>query len=281
MRIAIVGAGNLAHALAAALHAAGYTIDQIVSREKTTSLRRARGLAKRVDATAVTAAKAHILADIVWFCVPDGAIRDAAAAIASSTDWTDKVALHSSGALTSDELSSLRPRGAALASVHPLMSFVRGPQPALKDVPFAIEGDARAVQKARRIVKSLGGEAYSIRPRDKAAYHAWGMFTSPLLISLLATGEHVAAQAGLKKNAARKRMLPILRQTLKNYQKLGAAGALSGPLVRGDADTIGRHLRTLHGADRTIYISLIRGGLAYLPAKKRLQIENALRSAGL
>lgn len=281
VRIAIVGAGNLAHALAVALHATGYTIEQIISHNKTASLRRARKLAGRFDATASTAARARISADIVWFCVPDGAIRDAAAAIARATDWTKKVALHSSGVLTSDELSLLRNRGAALASVHPLMTFVRGSQQSLKGVPFAIEGDARAVQKAKRIVKNLGGDAYFIRPKNKAAYHAWGMFTSPLFVSLLATSEHVAAQAGLKKSAARKRMLPILRRTLNNYQKLGAARALSGPLARGDADTIGRHLRTLRGDDRAIYISLIRGAMAYLPSKNKAQITKALLSAGL
>jgi predicted short-subunit dehydrogenase-like oxidoreductase (DUF2520 family) len=280
-RIAVVGAGNLARALAASLHAAGYVIDQIVARGTTASLHRARRLAASVGAVAVAAHKAEISAGIVWFCVPDGAIGDAAASLERSTDWNDKVALHSSGALTSNELSLLRKRGAHVAAVHPLMTFVRGSQTSLTDVPFAIEGDTRAVHEARLIVKRLGGYAYSVRPKNKAAYHAWGMFTSPLLISLLATSEHVAAQAGLKKRDARKRMLPILRQTLNNYQKLGAAGALSGPLARGDADTIQRHLRTLRGVDRAVYISLIRSGLVYLPTKNGTVIEKTLRSRDL
>lgn len=280
-RITIVGAGNLGHALAASLSAAGYTLDQIVARGTAGSLRRARGLAVKVGAAAVAVSKAKISADVVWFCVPDGAITKAAASLERSTDWNSKVALHSSGALASDELFLLKRRGAQVASAHPLMTFVRESQSSLAGVPFAIEGDAHAVEKARRIVKSLGGDAFSIRPKNKAAYHAWGMFTSPLLISLFATSEHVAAQAGLKKSTARKRMLPILTQTLKNYQKLGAADALSGPLVRGDADTIRCHLRTLRGADRAVYIALIRAGLVYLPAKNKTLIGKALRSTDL
>ncbi len=127
--IAIVGAGNLAGALAVSLRGAGYAIDQIVSRGSAASLRRARRLAREVGASAVAAARAQIRAEVVWFCVPDGAIASAAESLTGAADWKGKVALHSSGALTSDELGVLRRRGAAVASVHPLMTFVRGSRP--------------------------------------------------------------------------------------------------------------------------------------------------------
>src|SRR5262249_46036944 len=151
------------------------------------------------------------------------------------------IALHSSGALTSDELSALRRAGASIASVHPLMTFVRNSRPSLKEVSWAIEGDTPAVSLARRIVKSLGGRAYSIRKEDKPAYHAWGTFASPLLVALLATTERVAASAGLNQSQARKRMLPILHQTLANYAALNAGDSFSGPIVRGDVDTVRQH----------------------------------------
>lgn len=279
-RVAIVGAGNLASALAVALHGAGYGIDQIVSRDQAASFRRARRLAGQVGASAVAAARAQIRADIVWFCVPDGAIAGAAEALKAAADWSGKVAVHSSGALTSDELADLQRRGAAVASVHPFMTFVRGSRPRLVGVPFAIEGDAVAVRMARRIVKNLDGCAYSIRNEDKAAYHAWGTFASPLLTALLVTSEHVAAAAGVKVKAARQRMLPILKQTLANYVAFDAAGAFSGPIIRGDVDTVKRHLRTLRGVPvaQDVYVSLARAALAYLPGKNKETIETALKS---
>jgi predicted short-subunit dehydrogenase-like oxidoreductase (DUF2520 family) len=138
--------------------------------------------------------------------------------------------------------------GAAVASVHPLMTFVRGSQPSLAGVSFAVEGDARAVRLGRRVVEDLGGHAYSIRKKEKAAYHAWGTFASPLFTALLATTEQVAALAGVNRKAAKERMIPILRQTLANYAAFGAAGAFSGPLVRGDVDTVKEHLRVLRGS---------------------------------
>jgi predicted short-subunit dehydrogenase-like oxidoreductase (DUF2520 family) len=279
-RIAVVGAGNLASALAVALHQAGYATDQIISRESAASMRKARGLAREVGALASAVSKTRIRAGIVWFCVPDGAIASAAASLASGAQWRGKIALHSSGALASDELAILRKRGASVASVHPLMTFVQGSRPPLAGVPFAIEGNRHATREAGKIVKDLGGHAFAIRKQDKAAYHAWGTFSSPLLTALLATTEQVAASSGVKGKTARLRMLPILRQTLANYANFGARGAFSGPIVRGDVDTVKRHLRSLRASPiaQQVYISLTGAALAYLPTKNKAALEKALRS---
>ena len=75
---------------------------------------------------------------------------------------------------------------------------------------FAIEGDQKAVRAARAIVLALRGQPFAIRKQQKEAYHAWGMFASPLLTALLAAGERVAGAAGVSRKSARQRMLPIL-----------------------------------------------------------------------
>jgi predicted short-subunit dehydrogenase-like oxidoreductase (DUF2520 family) len=278
-RIAIVGAGNLASALAVALHGADYLIEQIIARAS--SMKPARRLARKVRAAAVLSGRGQIRADVVWFCVPDRAIAAAADSLADAAEWKGKAALHSSGALSSDELSVLRRAGAAVASAHPLMTFVGGSRPSLEGVPFAIEGDARAVRLARAIVKGLRGRAFSIRKEQKGAYHTWGMFSSPLLCALLAASERVAAAAGVGPKAARERMLPILRQTLANYARLGAAESFSGPIARGDVETVKTHLkilRNLPGA-REVYIALASAALRDLPAKNRAGLRRLVRKA--
>ena len=277
--ITIVGAGNLAHALGLSLRRAGFKIDGVIAHSRGASLRKAQRLARETG-THASVVPAETQGAVVWFCVPDAEIARAARALAKEIDWRRKVALHSSGALTSDELSVLRRRGAAVASVHPLMTFVRASRPGLAGVPFAIEGDGVAVKVARRIVKDLGGSAYAIRKTDKAAYHAWGTFASPLFTALLATTEQVAAAAGVKPKEARRRMIPILLQTLANYAAFDAAGAFSGPIVRGDVDTVKRHLRVLRGvpAAREVYLALAQAALQYLPAKKKESIRKALDS---
>lgn len=279
-RIAIVGAGNLAAALAPALRNAGYAIEIVVARSSGASLQRARRLAREVRAHALKNPIESLQAELVWFCVPDAQIAAAARSLGARFSWRERIALHSSGALASDELSLLRKRGAEVASVHPLMTFVRGSRPDLSGVPFAVEGDAAAVRVARQLVRDLGGRAYAIRKEDKAEYHAWGTFSSPLLTALLATTEQVASTAGMNPKSARARMLPILQQTLANYARLGAAGAFSGPIVRGDAETIRRHLHGLRRvpAAREVYVALVRAALSTLPARNKSALRRILDS---
>jgi predicted short-subunit dehydrogenase-like oxidoreductase (DUF2520 family) len=276
-RVAIVGAGNLGTALARALQRAGYEIDVVIARARGASLKKAQRLARQLGAGASTDLSA-VRAELIWFCVPDAEIARAARSLAKRIEWKGRVALHSSGALTSDELTVLRSRGAAVASVHPLMTFVRSSGASLAGVPFALEGDPVAVRVARRIVQDVGGRAHSIRKKDKAAYHAWGTFASPLLTALLATTEQVAALAGVSRKAAKQRMIPILLQTLANYAAFGADGAFSGPIIRGDVDTVKRHLRVLRKrpAASEVYAALARAALQYLPVKNKNGIKQLL-----
>jgi predicted short-subunit dehydrogenase-like oxidoreductase (DUF2520 family) len=278
--VAIVGAGNLGSALARSLQQAGYAIEAVMARSRGASLRKAQRLAQQVGARAATDLSG-VEARLVWLCVPDAAIAAAAQSLAGKIEWKGRVAVHCSGALGSDELAALRRRGAAVASVHPLMTFVRRSRPSLAGVPFAIEGDAAAVRVARLVVQDLGGFAYSIRKKDKAAYHAWGTFASPLLNALLVTTEEVATLAGVSRKAARQRMIPILLQTLANYASFGAAGAFSGPIVRGDVDTVNRHLHVLRGAGaaREVYLALAASALRYLPAKNKKVLKQLLDSS--
>jgi predicted short-subunit dehydrogenase-like oxidoreductase (DUF2520 family) len=282
-RVAIIGAGNLGTALALSVQRAGYIIDAVIARSRRASLRKARRLANQVGARALAdpAIDPSVLrADVIWFCVPDAEIARVARALAGKVDWKGRVALHSSGALTSDELAVLRGRGASAASVHPLMTFVPGSRPSLAGVPFALEGDAAALRVARHVLEDMGSHVYAIRKKDKAVYHAWGTFASPLFTVLLATAEQVAALAGVNRKAAKRRMIPILLQTLANYAAFDAAGAFSGPIVRGDVDTVQRHLRVLRNvpAAREVYAALARAALQYLPVKRKNSLKRALDS---
>jgi len=250
---------------------AAYPITEIVFRDGAPIPRKATGLASTTGARARTLTNARLDADVVWICVPDREIANVAANLSRSVSWTKKVAFHSSGALASDELEILRRRGAAVASVHPLMTFVSGSKPRLDGVPFALEGDAIAMRMARRIVRDLNACPFMIRKQAKTAYHAWGAFASPLVIALLVTAEQVARAAGVGAKEARTKMLPILRQTLENYGALGAARALSGPIARGDTAIVAKHLEALRNIPeaRDVYSALTRATLRYLQVGNR------------
>jgi predicted short-subunit dehydrogenase-like oxidoreductase (DUF2520 family) len=317
--IAIVGAGSLASFLAIALDRAGFEIKEIIARDLPGSLRRARSLAAKVGADAVTAHSASLEATVLWVCVPDREIHSAAFGLAdrlrilasankrasvkvkledrgkggvkvklqveklqarkTQAGIKSRFAFHSSGALLSGELEPLRQLGIGTASVHPLMTFVRGARPSLADVPFAVEGDAAAKRVANQIVRKLGGKTFSLPAKRKLAYHAWATMTSPLFLAFLVTVEEAARAAGLTREEARGMSLPIIRQTLTNYSTLGSAQSFSGPLVRGDAETVARHLEELKkqpGA-REVYIALARAALRGLPIKNREQLKRLLK----
>jgi predicted short-subunit dehydrogenase-like oxidoreductase (DUF2520 family) len=202
--------------------------------------------------------------------------------LSRSGEWKEKVVFHSSGALSSRELRALQKRGASVASVHPMMTFVAGVVPDLAGVPFAIEGDLVAVQAARRIVKYLRGEALSIDEKHKAAYHAWGAFASPLLLSLWVTAERAAELAGISRIDARRKMLPIIRQTLANYAARGPEHAFSGPIIRGDVATLQKNLKALRRLPevRNVYLALARSAVSNLPAKNRTRLRQIRGLAG-
>jgi predicted short-subunit dehydrogenase-like oxidoreductase (DUF2520 family) len=295
LSLAFVGAGKLAMCLVPALSSAGYIITEIAARNNAGSLKRARVLARRVGAKAVPLGNAALHADAVWLAVSDREILSVAASIAhqlkpptklSKTHHVDRrlpaqphplrFAFHSSGALSSDELTDLREVGVAVASVHPLMTFASGTTPSLAGVPFAIEGDITAVKTAQAIVLGLGGFSFKFAARRKAAYHAWATLASPLLLAYLATLEKAARAAGIDRENARRMSLPILRQTLANYSRMGSAKPFTGPFVRGDVETVEKHLTMLDRQPRAVYLALARAALERLPVRNRKQFRRLL-----
>jgi predicted short-subunit dehydrogenase-like oxidoreductase (DUF2520 family) len=274
-----VGPGRLGSALARQLRRAGYTITELVSPKRTHSNPKSRSLATSLQVPLSNSDDAVLDANLVWFCVPDREIAGGAQVMARKANWSGKTAFHSSGALPSSELDALRHQGSAIASVHPMMTFVHGTLPSFHGVPFALEGYPAAVKVANRIARDLGGKPFNLRAKDKVAYHAWGAFASPLLVALLVTAEQVARAAGLSAADARKKMLPILKQTIDNYARLGPAGAFSGPLVRGDSEVVRKHLRLLRqvpGA-KDVYIALARIAVRHLPIRQRKKINQTLK----
>ena len=274
----IVGAGNLGTALALTLPSAGCEVKFIATRAKNKSPASTKALARKLKARLIELGKEPLDSDLVWIAVPDDAIAQVAGKLANAQEWKGRIVVHSSGALSSDELAPLRAKGAKVASLHPMMTFVRGSLPDMAGVAFAVEGDSVAVRAASKIVERLGGYAFPIRRQHKVLYHAFGSFASPLVIALMASLEQVARAAGVKQRDIKRVMLPLLLQTLQNYLYRDAAAAFSGPLVRGDVATVRKHLEALKVVPeaREVYIALARAAVKGLPVKNRKVLERKL-----
>jgi predicted short-subunit dehydrogenase-like oxidoreductase (DUF2520 family) len=242
-----------------------------------------RGSHRRSGLPLITLDRAQLQAEVLWLCVPDAAIaqvtrRLVRRAAARGLSLKGKLVVHSSGALTSEVLQPAAHTGASVASVHPLMSFpTRTPVP-LQGVPFGVEADAASRRILNAIIRRIGGRPFPINAESKALYHALGVLASPLLVSHLVAAQKVAGLAGFTPRQARRLLEPIARATLDNVFLGGAGKSFSGPIARGDAETIRLHLRALepHPMLAGVYRSLALHALDALPARGKKALRRLL-----
>jgi predicted short-subunit dehydrogenase-like oxidoreductase (DUF2520 family) len=204
---AIVGAGRVGTALAAALRAAGLDVEGPLR----------RGEPIRSDGP-------------VLLCVPDVQIAAAAHSVRPP-----RLVGHTSGATTLDPLLAA---GHEAFSVHPLMTVPHeaGPEQ-LADAPAAVAGSTpRALDTARTIARAAGMRPIEIADEDRAAYHAAASIAANLLVTLEDGAERLLATAG----AGREVLVPLVRAAVESWSELGGERALTGPIARGDRETVAR-----------------------------------------
>lgn len=222
MKLGIVGNGRLGKALSAALRDAGYEVD---------------GPAARGEVPA---------GDAILLCVPDAEITAAAETVAGAAPLVG----HTSGATS---LGALRPAargGAHVFGLHPLQTFAEGGgTPDLRGIGCAIAGSTpQALDAAREIAEGLGMVAFELPDHKRAAYHAAASVASNFLITLQAMAEEVARDAGLEPAQARALLAPLVRTTVENWVALGPRAALTGPVARGDTQTVTAQRRAISAA---------------------------------
>jgi len=152
-----------------------------------------------------------------------------------------------SGAGGLDLLDAAQEAGAGVASIHPVQSF-SSIDTAIKNIPgsiFGITANKKAQKQARIIVRDLGGIPIMITPDQKPLYHAAACFASNYLVSLLNVVEAIYASVGINEINARRAYLPLIYGTLKSVENAGTIQALTGPIARGDAGTIEKHIAAM------------------------------------
>jgi len=242
--VSIIGAGRLGTTLALALAEQGYSTRSLVARR----LQSARKAAAILDgnAEAFAANQIHLLpkADLFLISVPDDQIASVALKLSRAKLEGKFTALHTSGALSSEVLSPLRAKGASTGSVHPWIS-VSDPQVSIKGAFWSVEGDPSAVRVAKKLVRDLGGESFSIKSADKPLYHAAAVMTSGHVTALFDVALEMLVDCGLTRETARRILQPLLASTVHNLETRDPAQALTGTFSRGDVETVKRHLAAL------------------------------------
>ncbi|CAH0446150.1 hypothetical protein LMG10661_02260 [Ralstonia syzygii subsp. syzygii] len=255
-----IGAGRLARALAVRASHAGVRCAGVASRTQAHAASLAQVLAARpLDAQGVANQ-----ADWVFVTAPD----DAIAAIAATVRWRPgQLVIHCSGAGERDLLDPARQAGAATASFHPLFLLAGLPDDAerLGGASIAIDADAPHDAALADLARRLGCTPLKVRPGQRALYHAGANYATSFLLCALHEAATLWHAAGIDREAAVAAMWPLVDGTLAAARSRGLAGALSGPVSRGDGGVIDRHLRALGmlGADHVaLYAALTRRALA-------------------
>lgn len=241
--IAIAGCGRLGTTLGKHLPGKGYELLGISCRSEA-SLKTAAEVLK-IEKTSLSAWEITKDADIVFITTPDGKIEATCKKIAENNGYKkNAIVLHCSGSLPSTILSSAEDKGAVTGSVHPLQSFA---SPKLSGNPFdgivmAVEGSPEAIEAGRILARDLGAVFIKILTESKTLYHASAVVASNYLVTLIGFAFDLIEKAGISGSDAMKVLNPLITGTLKNIENVGVTKALTGPIARGDVETISSHL---------------------------------------
>ncbi|HEX6534211.1 MAG TPA: DUF2520 domain-containing protein [Gemmatimonadaceae bacterium] len=237
-RIFVLGAGRAGRGLARALRASGVEVVGVHGRHEP-------GGEDGVTVGAIPPALAR--ASVALVTVRDAQIDGALDELLAAGLAPGTVVLHASGSAEPAALARVRAAGHPSGTFHPLVPIAdpaRAPE-MLRGAWIGIDGDAAARDAAIRLAERLGAHPLDIPPGEKARYHAAAVMVSNFPVVLLYLGERLLVEAGLDPRVAHRALHPLFSAMADNLRVHRGPRALTGPLVRGDADTVRRHLVAL------------------------------------
>jgi predicted short-subunit dehydrogenase-like oxidoreductase (DUF2520 family) len=252
MKVFILGAGKVGRALAKEIRAAKMKV----------VLRRARDGApsRRIDA------------DVIVIAVRDRQITPLAEKLAQAQVVPRRaVCVHVAGALDATPLAPLRPVCAGVAQMHPMISFAAlSKSPTLSHGHVHVQGDPIAVKRAAALVRKLGMTPRTFPRLDAVGYHAAAGLVANGAAALAALGAELLARSGVPRKVAPAMLGPLLRSVADNVEALGFPESLTGPVRRGEAASVEKHLRILRERLPEAVPLFVASGRAQLPLARAI-----------
>ncbi len=261
MKIGIIGAGKVGTAIGYAMKAKGLDVRAIsdIMQESLDTAKRYLG-----DECIYTHESAEVVqaSDVVAITTQDREIRRVARALFESPlEIEGKIFFHTSGAHPSSILSPLEQRGAVLGSLHPLQTFpdIESAIHVLPSTYVFIEGNDKGLRTLELLASTIGYKTLVLNEDQKVLYHLSAVFVCNLLCALLYSAEGIMDRIDIKLEP----FYPIIRATLKNIEKNGPCMSLTGPVIRGDVETVADHMSAMDDMpiQKTIYKALSRVAL--------------------
>jgi predicted short-subunit dehydrogenase-like oxidoreductase (DUF2520 family) len=245
--LSIIGAGRVGRALGRRLRELGWKIGAVVTRNEASARKAVRYIGAGHAHAFMT--RRVLAAQVILITTPDHGVAEVAEELAriGAEELRGKIVLHTSGALSSSVLDPVRRCGASVGSMHPLQTFSGVGVPPLEGKVFAIEGELHAVRMARQISRALGAVPVHVEGGKKPLYHAAGALAAGSVLALMEASTRLMTAAGMKRREAVRALLPLTRQVLENYERLGPRAAWTGPLSRGDYGVVAAHAEAMKG----------------------------------
>lgn len=246
LSLSVIGAGRVGKTLARCLHkSALVTIADVVTRSDASAHAAVAFIGAGVphsDSSQLASAKIFLIA------VPDDKItRCCEQLVASKQSGPGTIVFHCSGALSSSALVAATEAGAAVASIHPVRSFA-DPLRVVDNFSgtfFGVEGDVSALAVLSSLFEALGALFVPVQAASKTLYHAAAVFASNYVVSMLAVAQEAYVAAGIPPEMALKMLTPLTLESIENVRRLGPVAALTGPISRGDENTVMRQQRAV------------------------------------
>jgi predicted short-subunit dehydrogenase-like oxidoreductase (DUF2520 family) len=258
----VVGAGPVATALAGAMRLGGVPVLGLWARRAPAA--RAAGSAAGVAAFSSAPPDVLLESEVVVVAVRDAAVHEVATMLVG-TGLVNKrlVLLHCAGASSAEQLlGGVADRVGGIGTLHPLSAIADGrtAMRTLKGTVFGVEGDELGRRAAERLVGAIGGVVLELDQTQMAAYHCAAALASNYIVATLDAAAAVLVGAGVSTAAAVQALVPLAEGALQNVRAKGTTDGLTGPVRRGDAQTVQRHLEALRSKPELaeIYRALAR-----------------------
>ncbi len=266
--IGIISAGRVGSVLGAALRACEHTIVGVHAVSEASQERAAMLLP---DVPLLPVEQIAERSELLILAVPDDELSGLVTYLASSGSITaGQILVHTSGRHGTEALASATALGAIGLAIHPAMTFtgMSVDLQRLNGTCFAVTGPAPFIPIAQALVVEMGGEPVYVAEADRALYHAALAHAANHLVTILGQSQQMLASIGIEDPA--RYMGPLVRAAVDNALASGE-GALTGPVVRGDAGTVKAHVQALNEYsehEKTSDITDSYAALAHATAKR-------------
>jgi len=260
--IGFIGGGKLGSSLAKAIAEHGYDVKFVSSRNGEAAAEAAAGVHGAESTT--DAQQVASECDMVFVTTSDAAISD----VVDSVDWSGVDAvIHCSGATAVSVLNPANESGAAIGGWHPMQTFPSSHMlNHFNGVTVAIESDSPALFGwFERLAADLGARSFRLKASDRAAYHASAVMACGLVAGLTGLAADMWATFGMTREDGLNALAPLVTQTGGQIERLGVPGAITGPYVRGDVETVRSHLAATSAAGVDVGAAYAALALAHLP----------------